>query len=370
MGNFDVLVTDSRYKHSLATIRSLGREGLDIATMSDRFSPSSFSKYSKKSFKRKNFLEDLINIIEENDIQVIIPIGYHSNIICSQNKAKINKKSKVLISNFRELEIASDKAKMADFFKKLKIPQPKTWIIEKKSDSGHINIKKDLVIKSSQEMKGKKVEYLKGKRDLKRIISRRLVYGTQIVQERIRGFGCGYFALCKNGRVLADFQHKRIRQYPSSGGVSSFSESFYDSRLENYGKKILKGLKWNGIAMIEFIFDEETKDFKAIEINPKFWGSLDLAIESGVNFPYLYYLAAKGEKFKKPRYHLGVKFQWVLPEDTLRIKTSKDKRSAKKEWRRDLSNKEIKKDISYIFNDPLPTIIRMLSTFWRYFFER
>jgi hypothetical protein len=57
-----------------------------------------------------------------------------------------------------------------------------------------------------------------------------------------------------------------------------------------------------------------------MEINPKFWGSLDLAIASGVDFPYLLYkMAVDGDVSPVSNYKLGTKFIWPFPDDFLHV---------------------------------------------------
>jgi len=369
---FDILVTDSRYKHSLAAVRALGKKDLKICTMSDKFSATSFSKYSKKNYRYKkgDFVKKILEITKNNEISVIMPVGYESNLLCSKKQDQIKKQSKIIIADYKTMELASDKEKMSKFIKKNKISFPKTYIIKNIQDAKKIKFEKEMIIKSSKELKGKKVEYLKTKEELLEKVKERLKHGPQIVQEYIRGFGCGFFALCVDGKIKASFQHKRINEYPFRGGVSSLSESFYDKNLEKIGEKILKRIKWQGIAMLEFIYDVEDKKFKFIEMNPKFWGSLDLAIESGVNFPYLYYLSATNKKYKKPKYKKGVKFQWILPEDTLRLKTADKKWTEIKKYFKNIFNKKIKKDIGYLFRDPIPTIIKVGGTGFKVIFGK
>lgn len=366
---FNVLVTDSTYKHSLAAVRCLGKNKLRVITCSDKFSPTKFSVFSKASFSynHKNFARVLLEELKKNNVEVVMPIGYYSNIACSKYKDKIKKFSSILISDYDKMIIASDKEKMSEFVKQVNVPVPKTWVINNIGQAKKIKFDGEMIIKSSKEMKGKKVEYLTGGAELISKLKERLVFGPQIVQERIFGFGCGFLALYKEGKLKASFQHKRIRQYPFSGGVSSAAESYYDPKLEEFGKKILDSLKWEGVAMVEFIYDVKDKKYKFIELNPKFWGSLDLAISSGVEFPYLYYLAAKNINFKAPKYAVGVRFQWVLPEDTLRIKSAPDKAEALKEYLRDMVDSKVNKDICYLFSDPLPTLLRIGGTIIKFF---
>src|SRR5208283_2488478 len=108
-----------------------------------------------------------------------------------------------------------------------------------------------------------------------------------VIQEFIQGEAYGFFALYRRGRIVASFMHKRIREVPPTGGPSSAAESVYDQRLLSLGTRILDHLSWHGLAMVEFKKDSRTHDFRLLEINPKFWGSLDLAIEAGIDFPHL-----------------------------------------------------------------------------------
>jgi hypothetical protein len=48
-----------------------------------------------------------------------------------------------------------------------------------------------------------------------------------------------------------------------------------------------------------------------MEVNARFWGSLQLAIDSGVDFPRLLVESALGEpKERNPSYQIGVRSRW------------------------------------------------------------
>lgn len=365
---FDVLVTDSRYKHALAAVRALGKEGLRVATCSEGFSPTSFSRFSKRSFSynKKNFRDLLIKFIKENDVKLVLPIGYGTNRMCSEIKKEISEYSNIVVDDFSKMQIVSDKSKIIYLLKKENIVFPQTFVINKLDQIKNISEGKDWIIKSSFEETGKKVDYASSKKELKDIMEVRLKFGPQIVQERILGEGRGFFAFCDKGKILQSFQHRRIRQYPESGGVSSCAESIFDKDLENISVKFLKSIKWTGPVMLEFIYDENAKKYYFLEMNPKFWGSLDLSIFCGLNFPIIPFRLTREEEIRKEKYSVGKRFQWMLPEDILRIKTSKNKKSARRDLKKDFLNKRVGKDISYIFKDPLPTLIRLAATVVQY----
>jgi len=100
-----------------------------------------------------------------------------------------------------------------------------------------------------------------------------------IIQEKIQGLKkvAGAFFLCKEGSVLAQYTHQRIRTFPENGGVTVYSKSGGNKEILDIGAELLDSLNWNGVAMIEFMQDSTTKDWKIIELNPRLWGSVLLS---------------------------------------------------------------------------------------------
>ena len=133
-----------------------------------------------------------------------------------------------------------------------------------------------------------------------------------LVQRRVSGLGEGFFALRWGGRTIATFAHRRLREKPPSGGVSTYRESIsLDERLAGPGLRLLDALDWQGVAMIECKREHETGRQVVMEINGRFWGSLQLAIDSGVDFPSLLVRCAAGENVAEHRdYRVGVRSRW------------------------------------------------------------
>lgn len=83
--------------------------------------------------------------------------------------------------------------------------------------------------------------------------------------------------------------------------------------------KLLSSLKWIGIAMVEWKIDANDGLPYLLEINPRFWGGLELAIRSGVDFPMMYYQACLDQPVKfEPKYSVGVVSRWIIPGELLR----------------------------------------------------
>jgi protein-tyrosine-phosphatase/predicted ATP-grasp superfamily ATP-dependent carboligase len=116
-----------------------------------------------------------------------------------------------------------------------------------------------------------------------------------LLQEYAAGEGAGVELLMHDGRPLATFAHRRILEYPCSGGVSvlAVAEPVEPDLLE-MSVRLLNHLGWSGVAMVEFRYDRRARRAILMEVNGRYWGSLGLSIAAGVDFPYADWQRAHG----------------------------------------------------------------------------
>jgi predicted ATP-grasp superfamily ATP-dependent carboligase len=133
-----------------------------------------------------------------------------------------------------------------------------------------------------------------------------------LLQQRVHGPGEGLFGLRWNGRMVATFAHRRLREKPVEGGVSVYRESIAPpAELVAAGTKLLAQLGWQGVAMIECKRDLATGRYVFMEVNGRLWGSLQLAIDAGVDFPALLVGCALGSPVvPAASYRIGVRSRW------------------------------------------------------------
>ena len=151
-------------------------------------------------------------------------------------------------------------------------------------------------------------------------------YPFPLIQEWIPDGG-GTFGLSalfdEASNIKAAFIHKKLRMYPVQGGPSTLREGVEHPQIMELGLSLLKSLNWTGVGMIEFKVDPRDGVPKLMEINPRFWGSLQLAIVSEVDFPYLILKMARGESFEPVlRYPVGRRCRWLLFGDILHFLTN------------------------------------------------
>ncbi len=138
--------------------------------------------------------------------------------------------------------------------------------------------------------------------------------GEALLQRCVAGWGEGLCLLRWQGRTLAAFAHRRLREQPPAGGVSVLSESIaIDAQRLARVESLLDASGYHGLAMAEFKTDGQHAWL--IEINARLWGSLQLAIDAGVDFPgLLVALVAGGNPEPAGAYRVGVRLRSELGE--------------------------------------------------------
>ena len=150
--------------------------------------------------------------------------------------------------------------------------------------------------------------------DLERaVLSRRQGRHWPVIQRIVPGQGKGVFTVCDHGRPVAWFAHERLRDIRPSGSGSSLRRSVaVDPRLRSRAERLLEAMRWHGPAMVEFRDDGVNPPW-LMEVNGRFWGSLQLSIDAGCDFPRLWVDQLAGKPVAPPaEYRTGVTVRWLL----------------------------------------------------------
>jgi protein-tyrosine-phosphatase/predicted ATP-grasp superfamily ATP-dependent carboligase len=130
-----------------------------------------------------------------------------------------------------------------------------------------------------------------------------LPWSPVLEQEYFRGRGFGVEVLFQHGEPHWWFAHERIHELPITGGASSYRRSIdVPETLREASLALLTRLRWHGVAMVEFKMSDDG-DCRLMEINPRLWGSLPLAIAAGVNFPLGLLRIATGQPLGEPPHY-------------------------------------------------------------------
>jgi carbamoylphosphate synthase large subunit len=367
-----VAVTDGHYKHSLGIVRKLGELGVrPFVISSKKNSLAALSKYSNKeivicgSFD----IDKLIKVLLLKKIEVLILVGTNSFKNIVPWKKKLEENNIAIISVEENIQdVAFSKRKTYELAQIIGVPIPETVYPKCYAELEQIGefIKYPCVIKGLYEVGGNIVDYASNVNELLhnyKIICNKYNLRTEsempMIQEYIPGPGCAFFALYVNGECGPTFQHKRIREYPVTGGASSCAESYKSEILENYGRALLDALKWHGVAMVEFKLNKNGEPI-LMEINPKFWGSTDLALEAGVDFPKGLLDIYLGKKVEYSNVYIHpLRYHWPFVDDLNHVL---DRPKSFLLFIRDILDINVRSNLK--ISDPMPTLYMILYFFW------
>ena len=325
-----VLVTDGHFRKTLAVVRSLGRKGVQVTVGERTFlNTSFFSKYCTRRLiypsprqAQNQFIEFLIKEIKKNHYDCLFPMEEETLLLLAKNHSEISQYTYLLSPDLEKIEFVRDKSNLMQFAENIGIPAPRTFHVSPSFPLPLDSIPIPAVIKPRISSGSLGIVYVKKREEIipsyQRVHER---FPFPIVQEWIPdgGGSYGFSALYdENSRVKAVFVHKKLRMYPVQGGASTLGEGVEHPQVMEMGLSLLKSLNWVGVGMVEFKVDPRDGMPKLMEVNPRFWGSLQLAIASGVDFPYLILKMARRESFEPIlRYPVGKRFRWLLLGDLL-----------------------------------------------------
>lgn len=311
-----VLVTDAHYKHAIALARFIKRElpGVHLTGHSRRA-----IRLAKCYGYFDAFVagEPLRETLLKRSFDQAIPVGGQSVLEVAALCPEL-----AVLPPMERLVSCYDKRATIELANRLGVPAPRTQALTRLDELAEDQLTFPCVVKPAHEnVSAKDVRYCANTSEARQAIGAMLKALENegvgvLVQEFIDGPGHGFFALFDHGRPLRIFMHQRLREYPPKGGISTAAAAFYSSRLEDLGLRLLSALQWHGAAMVEFKYDIHRKDFFLMEINGKLWGSMELALQAGVNFGADLIRIYRGEPMEfSSSYDRDVRFYWPLDGD-------------------------------------------------------
>jgi predicted ATP-grasp superfamily ATP-dependent carboligase len=326
-------VTDGDQRAALAITRSLGRRGISVLVGEQRpASLTSSSRYCARhvtypsperdveAFRR--FLADFVRR-ERPDMLVPVTDTTTSSICLDQDA--LGRYTRLASPTFEAFERMADKSLTLRAAAACGIPVPRTLFVEGRAGLREVldQVEYPAVVKPSRSRirtergwRATGVHYATSEPGLRRLFDEidYLAGGRSLIQPRIVGPGVGLFALFDRGELRTVFAHRRLREKPPSGGVSVLCESVAaEPELVQDAARLLGPLDWHGVAMLEYKRDRDSGQRFLIEVNGRYWGSLQLAVDAGVDFPYLGWQLAQGIRTDlPPAYRVGVKNRWLL----------------------------------------------------------
>ena len=328
----NVLVTGADQHQGLAVIRGLGEAGIPVvACGASRWSMGFQSRYATHHAHYTPALEnpaqftaDLLRLVRRYRPELVIPTVESTLVLLNDVREELEQYTVLAAPPPEILDCALDKLQTLRLAHRMGIPAPRTIhggsaaeILDRVPELTFpvaVKPRGPALHATTQHRVGFKVRYAHSPRDLEQLL--RTIGGDAaaiLVQELASGVGRCVAAVCRNGEPLASFVYSRDRELPHTGGISVMRRSIEpDPRLVGYAATLLRAIRWQGVAMVEFKYDPAADCYTLMEINGRFQASAALSLDAGLNYPHLVASLFTGRQLPPvARYRVGVMERWL-----------------------------------------------------------
>jgi predicted ATP-grasp superfamily ATP-dependent carboligase len=321
-----VLVTDGEMKHALGIARALAARGHEVHLVArSRRAPAVHSRAVHASYflpapSDPAYPDALMQCAARLAPLSVVLVGDGAVRAADLKREGWPADVAVALPSREALALANDKARTGELARSLGVATPRERLADTPDDARAALAEYGgrAVFKGRFEAGRKILRYVRRDAEARAAFEhvRALSGAGPLVQEHVEGEGWAYFALYWNGRRVRRFMHRRVREWPPSGGTSAAAESVLDApEMERAGEALLDALAWHGVAMVEGKRTPEGR-FVLMEINAKFWGSHDLALAAGVDFPGDLVALLEGRAIVEPQpAWRAVRCSWPLGGD-------------------------------------------------------
>lgn len=307
----------------LAAVRSLGRNKIATTVVSNEKRAMPF--YSRYCTKQKvtEYNDEFLSELTEDDI--IMPNGEDEMLFFAKNAPLYD--YTLAFPDYATLDAINDKSNLMRCAAMHHIPVPTTFLVDGPDVLQQIshNLTYPVIIKPNRGRGGRGITVVDRPDMLGEMYANTLQdYGPSIIQEFIpfqKRYSSAVLA-DKDGEIQRICIIQEKRTYPLTSGPGCFVETVMSDEIMNLTIDILNTLKIWGITELDFVIDERDGKPKLLEINPRFWGSLQCAITAGVDFPFLLYTIATGNAIAGSYdYQAGIACRNVLCNDLRHLLT-------------------------------------------------
>ena len=325
-----VLIIGDDTRSFLATVRSLGRQGLEVHVAPFDFrAPALTSRYIHATHFLPYYLDGgqawrdaMEALLREHRFALVIPCDERGLLPLCLHRETLSALTALAIPSPEALDIFFDKVRTRELAQSCGVAVAGGRLLAPDDDVERIvaDLGLPVVIKEPMSYALPKL-YV---RTSTRIVSERAALrtwlekhdhasGAILLEQMFPGFGAGVSVLCHEGDVLQAFEHHRAHELNGSGYYRKSAP--LDAGRVAAVERMVRASRYTGLAMFEFKIDPASGGWILIEVNARPWGSLPLPVSIGVDFPYrLYQLLARGEITAPVDYPAGRYCRNLVPD--------------------------------------------------------
>jgi len=322
-----ILITDAETRAGVASVRGLHAAGFEVAAAaaeSARPLPGHWSRSVRERLLVPHPLEDqagflaaLQRAVCSGCYSVLVPGSDASLLAVSYGRERLEPHVRIALPRHEAVQRSLDKQKLISAAARHELTSPETVLCSGAIDAltAARRIGFPVVLKAARsvfELDGYPRHVgsvlVTGERALEEAV---IAYGVPcLLQRRERGAVLSFAGVFAEGRLLAEALSRYHRTWYPDAGNASFSETIETPpRLSVSVAALLEDLGWQGLFELELIKLSEDR-WAAIDLNPRPYGSLALAIRAGANLPAIWCEHVLGRAPEPVRARSGVFYRW------------------------------------------------------------
>ena len=332
---YDALVLDGAFKQSLASIRSLGKARLRVAT-SECFAECDpglpvagfLSKYSSRNEILPSYIADakaygaaIVDFVRRHPTRVVLPTmdGSIATLMAIREQLAEMGCTVALATN-TALEVANDKHRTLELAAGLGIYRPQTVRIDAVEELPTLlaTFEFPFVLKPRISWAAQSATRLApievvNEREAAEVSERFLTAGVSVLgQQLATGRREGVTLFLADGNVVASCAHAALRTTPALGGASVMRVSIpAPIDILDSSVRLAKAIGLEGACEVEFRRASDGRPL-LMEINARLAGTIKNSVHSGVDFPLLAWKWAAGYPLTAiGNYRTGIRTRWL-----------------------------------------------------------
>jgi cation diffusion facilitator CzcD-associated flavoprotein CzcO/predicted ATP-grasp superfamily ATP-dependent carboligase len=297
-----VLVTDGETRAVVGVARGLAADGFDVAvaaTAPARLAPAHLSRTVGERLVVPDplsapdaFLDALAGAVAAGNFGVLVPGADASLLRISSGRARLEPHVRLGLPARESVERSLDKSDLAATASRHGLDPPPT--VACAGSAAAVDAARDfgfpLLVKPTLSVDDRvspprrfASAWVGDARELERAIAG--FGGTGLVQRRVEGRVASFAGVFAGGRLLGEaFSRYHRTWYPRAGNACYSETADAPAELRRRVVALLTDLAWEGLFELELI-ETAGGRWHAIDMNPRPYGSIALAIGAGANLP-------------------------------------------------------------------------------------
>jgi len=361
-----VMMLDGEMRGTLGIARSFGKKRIPIiAGGQHTLHRTGYSRYVQKSFVYPDpgvSMEDahraISKRIEQDRPDVLMPLYDGGWEIFYRYQDHYEKIIRIAPHpDFELYKVLRDKARLAECALNHGVVIPKSFMPKTMEDalSQKESYPYPVLLKARKGIAGHEIQRADNAFQLCDILNKRS--DIPLIQECIEGEDLELTILCNRGQPIAGHVYLSIRNVPLPYGPPVACRSIRDNEFLAKGCKFLQDIGYHGVGHLDYRRDRRDGRPKLLDFNARVAGTNEISIRTGVDFAYMQYQLAIGERVQQCfTYELGREFRWIFPGELRHLAQTPKKL---KNLRHLINWRKVSTEIS--LSDPVPHLCLIID---------